>query len=135
MSGPEREIPEGTEDGFGDEVEQAMRALNRRNRRGHTVIDYRLLAGLLGFPEGTEITGLFVDHRIEGLIVSIVSDDLPEVDEAVESTRVDFVGAVRLLPAAPPSDDEPLVMADPESTDVMYARIEMRFPDKENTTA
>lgn len=116
---------------IGDEVEGALRAMSRRKRRGHTVIDYKLIAELIGFPEGTEITGIFTDPRLDGLIISIVSDDLPEIEPNIESTPIHFEGAVRLLPASKPEPNEPTMMADPDSDDVMYARIVMFFPEKE----
>lgn len=121
-------VPEGVEAGFGDEVEQAMAMLHRRNRRGFAVIDYELLGALIGLPEGSQITGLFADPLRRGMIVTMVSDDLPEIDDAASATQVDWKGAVRLMPAAPATEDEPLVFADPDSDDVMYARIEFKIP-------
>lgn len=121
--------------GFGDEVETAMRAMARKDRRGHTIIDYNLIAQLIGLPDGTVITGMFTDHRIEGLIITIVSDDLPEIPLTEQSPLIPFVGAVRLLPAPKPTPGEPEVLADPDSDDVMYARLDFTFPDKESTPA
>lgn len=129
------DIPDDVGAGLGDEVEEAMRAHSRRNRRGYTVVDYNLIASLLGFPEGTVITGIFTDHRTQGLIVSVVSDDLPEIPENVEATRIDFTGAVRLLPAPKPDEAEPVVLADENSNDVMYARIELHFPEMKDTAS
>lgn len=129
----EHEVPEGIEDGLGDEVEEAMRRHNRRNRRGHTIISPDLIARLLDLPEGSEVTGIFTDYRVNGLIVSFVSDDLPEIDPLVESSRVESDGHLRMMPAPPFDPDEP--QQAPGEGDLLYARINLHFPQMKDATA
>ena len=126
MSADEQAAPgEPTE--FADDVEEALRLYSIRNRRGHVFVPGDLLGALIGLPEGAKIVSMFSDYRREGIVVSFVSPDLPEIEEAVESTQVIGQAMLRYAPApAPDTDDVLLEQANPD--DVLYARMSIQFP-------
>jgi hypothetical protein len=117
-------------EGFGDEVEQALAWQHRRKRRGHTVLTVELLARLFNLPEGSEITGIHPDPRVNGLLVTFVSDDLPEIEDAMVSPYILGMGELKLVPAS--AIDDLGHDREPQPDDVLFANIQLSldFPQE-----